>query len=82
MAQKDWRKSLAQSYQWAIAGAVGAAFGGVDLPGPTAFVQDPVVGAIVAGYIIFFLVLIIALGACLDQLVSLVIEPPDASPEN
>lgn len=79
MGEKDWRKSLAQSYQWAIAGAVGAVMAKMDLPGPTAFLQEPVAGIVLMMYVSFLLLLVIVLGACLDQLITQFVAPDGTS---
>jgi hypothetical protein len=75
MPPKSFRACIATSYRWAIAGAVGAAFSGFDLPGISAFIEAPVAGTMILGLLLLTLLSLILVTAVLEWIVSQYIAP-------
>lgn len=77
MSYKTWRECFATSYRWAIAGVVGAAYSGFDIPSPSAFLNNPIPGIAVIGYLVLALLMLVIMGAVLERLVSRHIAPDE-----
>jgi hypothetical protein len=79
MTNKSLRSCFATSYRWAIAGGVGAAFSGFDLPSVNTFIDHPLIGSAVMAVLVIILGAIVFAGALLEYLVSMYIAPNSES---